>query len=110
MDNFVNQVFDKFLEATITMWETLKLPQVWRPCFYMYLSLALSLNIQEGMFYWYTDTSKGLSFSEVFFVFISDFFFQLVFFSDLFMSISDHDDYNLLFQYQPVGILSINHS
>ncbi|KAJ4732128.1 Major facilitator superfamily protein [Rhynchospora pubera] len=60
----VKQVFDNFREATMTMWETLKLPQVWRPCFYMFLSLALSLNIQEGMFYWYTDTSKGLSFSE----------------------------------------------
>jgi hypothetical protein len=70
MGNLVYQVFDKFLEATITMWETLKLPQVWRPCFYMYLSLALSLNIQEGMFYWYTDTSKGLSFSEVIYIFI----------------------------------------
>jgi hypothetical protein len=50
MDNLVYQVFYKFLEATMTMWETLKLPQVWRPCFYMYLSLALSLNMKEGMF------------------------------------------------------------
>ncbi|KAJ3695431.1 hypothetical protein LUZ60_000808 [Juncus effusus] len=58
------QVLEKFLEAIRTMWSTLKLPEVWRPCLYIYLSLALSLNIQEGMFYWYTDSSKGLSFSE----------------------------------------------
>jgi hypothetical protein len=48
---------------------TLKCPEVWRPCFYMYMSLALSVEIQEGMFYWYTDPSAGPSFSEVHFFF-----------------------------------------
>lgn len=31
----------------------------------MYLSLAFSLNIHEGMFYWYTDAKAGPSFSQV---------------------------------------------
>lgn len=30
----------------------------------MYLSLALGLNIHEGMFYWYTDAKAGPSFSQ----------------------------------------------
>lgn len=30
----------------------------------MYLSLALSLNIHEGLFYWYTDSKAGPSFSQ----------------------------------------------
>lgn len=59
------QVYQKFLQASQTMWATLKCAEVWRPCTYMFVSLALSLNIQEGMFYWYTDTTSGLSFSEV---------------------------------------------
>jgi len=29
------------------------------------VSLALSVDIQEGMFYWYTDRKAGLSFHEV---------------------------------------------
>ncbi|XP_020110920.1 probable folate-biopterin transporter 2 isoform X1 [Ananas comosus] len=58
------QVYQKFLQASQTMWATLKCAEVWRPCAYMFVSLALSLNIQEGMFYWYTDTTSGLSFSE----------------------------------------------
>ncbi|KAG0472307.1 hypothetical protein HPP92_016853 [Vanilla planifolia] len=57
-----NEVHQKFLIATKTMWSTLKCPEVWRPCLYMYFSLALSLNIQEGMFYWYTDPKAGPSF------------------------------------------------
>jgi hypothetical protein len=33
----------------------------------MYLSIALSLDIHEGMFYWYTQDSKdGPAFSQVF--------------------------------------------
>ncbi|XP_040381505.1 probable folate-biopterin transporter 2 [Oryza brachyantha] len=60
----------KFVEATRKMLATLKCPEVWRPCFYMYMSLALSVDIQEGMFYWYTDQSAGLSFSEGFIGFI----------------------------------------
>lgn len=58
------QVHHKLSQANRTMWATLKCPQVWRPCVYMYTSLALSLNIQEGMFYWYTDTKTGPSFSQ----------------------------------------------
>lgn len=58
------QVYQKFLQASQTMWTTLKCPDVWRPCLYMYMSLALSLDIQEGMFYWYTDSTSGPSFSQ----------------------------------------------
>ncbi|KAA8525645.1 hypothetical protein F0562_007473 [Nyssa sinensis] len=58
------QVNQKFLDAAKSMWTTLKCPNVWRPCLYMYLSLALSLNIYEGMFYWYTDSKAGPSFSQ----------------------------------------------
>jgi hypothetical protein len=57
----------KFVEASRTMMATLKCPEVWRPCVYMYMSLALSVDIQEGMFYWYTDRNAGLSFSEVYY-------------------------------------------
>lgn len=32
---------------------------------YMYLSFAVSLNINEGLFYWYTDSKGGPSFSQV---------------------------------------------
>ncbi|KAL8153096.1 hypothetical protein V2J09_010856 [Rumex salicifolius] len=56
----------RFVDASNSMWMTLKLPQVWRPCLYMYLSLALSLNITEGMFFWYTDSSEGPKFSKEF--------------------------------------------
>lgn len=31
----------------------------------MYLSIALSLDIHEGMFYWYTDSKGGPSLSQV---------------------------------------------
>lgn len=47
------------------MYKTIKLPQVWKPSLYMYLSLALSINTQEGNFYWYTDPSAGPAFSQV---------------------------------------------
>lgn len=60
------EVTQKSLDATRAMWNTLKLPDVWRPCLYMFLSLALSLNIYEGMFYWYTDSDAGLHFSQDF--------------------------------------------
>lgn len=53
------QVNRKFFYAGKTMWTTLKIPAVWRPCLYMYTSLALSLNIFDGMFYWYTDAKGG---------------------------------------------------
>ncbi|XP_062157300.1 probable folate-biopterin transporter 3 [Alnus glutinosa] len=58
------RVSEKLLDASKTMWTTLKCPDVWRPCLYMYLSLALSMNINEGMFYWYTDAKGGPSFSQ----------------------------------------------
>ncbi|KAJ0029803.1 hypothetical protein Pint_12526 [Pistacia integerrima] len=58
------QVNQKFLDAGKAMWTTLKFPLVWRPCLYMYLSFALSLNIHEGLFYWYTDSKAGPAFSQ----------------------------------------------
>lgn len=64
------QAHKKFSEASGKMLMTLKCPEVWRPCLYMYMSLALSVEIQEGMFYWYTDPSAGPSFSEGFIGFI----------------------------------------
>lgn len=45
--------------------KTLRCPSVWRPCIYMYMSLALSVAIHEGMFYWYTDAKEGPKFSQV---------------------------------------------
>ncbi|KAK9066324.1 hypothetical protein SSX86_013645 [Deinandra increscens subsp. villosa] len=58
------RVSQKFLDATKTMVTALKTPDVWRPCLYMYLSLALGVSIHEGMFYWYTDAKAGPSFSQ----------------------------------------------
>ncbi|KDP41941.1 hypothetical protein JCGZ_26959 [Jatropha curcas] len=55
---------EKFMDAGRAMWTTLKCRNVWRPCLYMYLSLAMSLHIHEGMFYWYTDAKGGPSFSK----------------------------------------------
>ncbi|KAJ8536157.1 hypothetical protein K7X08_034558 [Anisodus acutangulus] len=52
------QVGQKFLDACKAMWMALKCENVWKPCLYMYISLALSLHIHEGMFYWCTD-AKG---------------------------------------------------
>lgn len=59
------QVNQNFFDAAKAMWNTLTLPSVWRPCLYMYLSLALSLDIYEGMFYWVTDSKNGPNFSKV---------------------------------------------
>ncbi|KAJ8775411.1 hypothetical protein K2173_023176 [Erythroxylum novogranatense] len=64
---------NNIFEAGKAMWNTLKFPEVWRPCLYMYLSLALSLNIHEGLFYWYTDSKEGPSFSQDTIGFISSF-------------------------------------
>lgn len=58
------QVTEKFISACKSMWTTLACPEVWRPCLYMYLSLALSINIYQGMFYWLTDATDGPSFSK----------------------------------------------
>ncbi|CAL5068692.1 unnamed protein product [Urochloa decumbens] len=60
------QVHKEFYRAVQSMGTTLKCPEVWRPCLYMYVSLNLSLDIQGGMFYWYTDPVSGLAFSEGF--------------------------------------------
>jgi hypothetical protein len=59
------QVNQKFLDAGKAMWATLKCPDVWKPCLYMYFSIALSLDIHEGMFYWYTDSKGGPLLSQV---------------------------------------------
>ena len=64
----LNQVGQKFRDAIRAMGDTLKLPDVWRPCLYLYLSNALSLNIYDGMFYWYTDSIAGPHFSQVWFM------------------------------------------
>ncbi|KAH9620152.1 hypothetical protein KSS87_023707 [Heliosperma pusillum] len=50
--------------ALAAMWATIKCRHVWRPCVYMYLSLALGVNIHEGLFYWYTDAQGGPLFSK----------------------------------------------
>ncbi|KAG8379581.1 hypothetical protein BUALT_Bualt07G0103800 [Buddleja alternifolia] len=58
------RVSQKFVDGGRSMWTALKCPVIWRPCLYMYLSLAVSLHIHEGMFYWYTDAKDGPSFSK----------------------------------------------
>lgn len=58
------QVKQMFLDAGMSMWTTLKFPDVWRPCLYMYISVALCLDIHEGLFYWYTDSDSGPHFSQ----------------------------------------------
>ncbi|KAJ8561150.1 hypothetical protein K7X08_027340 [Anisodus acutangulus] len=58
------QVNQNLTDAAKAMWNTLKCPEVWRPCLYMYLSFALSVDIQEGMFYWATDSKGGPHFSK----------------------------------------------
>ncbi|GAA0158798.1 transporter [Lithospermum erythrorhizon] len=58
------RVNQKFLDAGKATWMALKCPDVWRPCLYIFLSLAVSLHIHEGMFYWYTDAKSGPSFSQ----------------------------------------------
>jgi MFS family permease len=60
------QVFHNSWEATRRMWKSLKCPEIWRPSLYMYISLALTLNIHEGKFYWYTDPIAGPVFSQEF--------------------------------------------
>ncbi|KAM0917122.1 hypothetical protein ACQ4PT_009747 [Festuca glaucescens] len=60
------QVHRKFYTAIQSMGATLKCPEVWRPCVYLYVSLNLSLDIQGGMFYWLTDRLTGPAFSEEF--------------------------------------------
>lgn len=64
-DNLLKQVDEKFLDAAKLTWMTLRHREVWRPCLYMFTSLALGLNIREGMFYWFTDAEDGPKFSQV---------------------------------------------
>ncbi|KAI5669141.1 hypothetical protein M9H77_18994 [Catharanthus roseus] len=65
VSNFTYQrVNQNFVDAAKSMWNTLRFPNVWRPCLYMYLSLALSLDIYEGLFYWVTDSKDGPGFSK----------------------------------------------
>ncbi|CAN4075737.1 unnamed protein product [Withania somnifera] len=65
------QVNQNLTDAAKAMWNTLKCPVVWRPCLYMYLSFALSVDIQEGMFYWATDSEGGPHFSKEYIGYIS---------------------------------------
>ncbi|KAH0923400.1 hypothetical protein HID58_023418 [Brassica napus] len=58
------QVNQKFIDAGRAMWRTMKCSDVWRPSLYMYISLALSLNIHEGLFYWFTDSKDGPLFAQ----------------------------------------------
>ncbi|XP_057799349.1 probable folate-biopterin transporter 2 isoform X1 [Salvia miltiorrhiza] len=58
------QISQNLANAGKAMWNTLKCPDVWRPCLYMYLSFSLGLNVSEGMFYWVTDSAAGPSFSK----------------------------------------------
>ncbi|KAF5192371.1 Folate-biopterin transporter [Thalictrum thalictroides] len=58
--------FDKVGEAVIGMYKTMKVPGVWKPSLYMYLSLALSISTSEGQFYWYTNPTAGPAFSQEF--------------------------------------------
>lgn len=65
LDVWSIQVGRQFKEAGKAMFTRLSRPAVWRPCVYMYVSFALSLDISDGMFYWYTDAKNGPSFSQV---------------------------------------------
>ncbi|KAM3270592.1 putative folate-biopterin transporter 2 isoform X1 [Capsicum chacoense] len=65
------QVNQNLTDAAKAMWNTLKCPEVWQPCLYMYLSFALSVDIQEGMFYWATDSAGGPQFSKEYIGYIS---------------------------------------
>ncbi|XP_047966896.1 probable folate-biopterin transporter 2 isoform X1 [Salvia hispanica] len=58
------QISQNLANAGKAMWRTLKCPDVWRPCLYMFLSFSLGLNVSEGMFYWVTDSPSGPSFSK----------------------------------------------
>lgn len=64
------QINQNLVNAGKAMWKTLKCPDVWRPCLYMYLSFSLSLSISEGMFYWVTDAPGGPMFTKQMFGYI----------------------------------------
>ncbi|KAL8504254.1 hypothetical protein ACS0TY_022836 [Phlomoides rotata] len=55
---------EKLREAVYGMYRTIRIPRVWKPSLYMYLSLALSISTHEGQFYWYTDPKAGPAFSQ----------------------------------------------
>ncbi|KAG0576855.1 hypothetical protein KC19_5G113400 [Ceratodon purpureus] len=60
------QVGKQMKEACFTMWDTMKIAQVWQPSIYMYLTWALVPDISEGKFYWFNDFDVGPGFSEEF--------------------------------------------
>ncbi|XP_048133554.1 probable folate-biopterin transporter 6 [Rhodamnia argentea] len=60
------KAMDKIGAATRGMYETIRLPQVWKPSLYMYLSFSLNISTHEGQFYWYTNPEAGPAFSQEF--------------------------------------------
>ncbi|KAE9459108.1 hypothetical protein C3L33_08988, partial [Rhododendron williamsianum] len=62
------QAVQKLGGAIKGMYQTIQIPQVWKPSLYMYLSLALSISTHEGQFYWYTNPklADGPAFSQEF--------------------------------------------
>ncbi|GJZ80628.1 probable folate-biopterin transporter 6 [Tanacetum coccineum] len=58
------QAIDNLGGALKGMYDTIQIPQVWKPSLYMYLSIALSFSTHEGHFYWYTDSKAGPAFSQ----------------------------------------------
>nr|GEU91647.1 probable folate-biopterin transporter 6 [Tanacetum cinerariifolium] len=58
------QAIDNLGGALRGMYDTIQIPQVWKPSLYMYLSIALSFSTHEGHFYWYTDSKAGPAFSQ----------------------------------------------
>ncbi|KAJ3677172.1 hypothetical protein LUZ60_002896 [Juncus effusus] len=60
------KAWEKVSTTVIGMGRTIKIPAVWKPSLYMYISLALSISTHEGQFYWYTDKSAGPHFSQEF--------------------------------------------
>ncbi|KAM7255713.1 hypothetical protein ACFE04_008611 [Oxalis oulophora] len=66
----VMQTGEELRLAITSMFETIKLPGVWKPSLYMFLSLALSISTHEGQFYWYTDPKAGPAFSQEFVGFV----------------------------------------
>ncbi|KAH9760287.1 putative folate-biopterin transporter 6 [Citrus sinensis] len=67
------------------MCKSIKLPQVWKPSLYMFLSFAVSISTHEGQFYWATDPKAGPAFSQT----LKDYPYRnLLFFAQLLYGIS----------------------
>ncbi|KAL9239821.1 hypothetical protein vseg_014104 [Gypsophila vaccaria] len=60
------KVAEKVGTAIRNMYTTMRIPQVWKPSLFMFLSYALSYSTHEGHFYWYTDSNTGPGFSKEF--------------------------------------------